>query len=188
MLINLQPLLSRSESPSLLPPISVNSILPIGIQLTQMIFPPPSTTNTTFPKGKTHLLNAFRTYAESIGLSDNLRFSATTGAAAGLIGATTWHGALQMNKFNRRPTTVDRRMAATYCLVVDEVSMLGQRVLGVGARHARILRGAAVTDDTPDPFGGEQTLFLWPCPQTSPQTLALFSRCVQICSSLDAAS
>lgn len=46
--------------------------------------------------GKTHLLNAFKAYAKSIGLEQHVLFCATTGAAAGLLASTTWHSVLKI--------------------------------------------------------------------------------------------
>jgi hypothetical protein len=87
---------------------------------------------------------------------------AEQGAAAGLIAATTWHSALKINfpgRKKRKINGIDSKMANTYCLVVDEISMLGQTTLGLGARNARLLRGAAVNDATPDPFGGMSVVY-----------------------------
>ena len=67
---------------------------------------------------------------------------------------------------------VDQALAKIYCLVVDEVSMLGQSTLGLGARNARLLRGAAVTDASPDPFGGMTIVYCGDFLQLDPPSAA----------------
>jgi hypothetical protein len=92
--------------------------------------------------GKSFVLSAFYQYASMVGLTDRVVLTATTGNAAAIISASTWHSTLHVPVMKKKDTrddsyedgddadakespcinTADPVLAAAYVLICDEAS------------------------------------------------------------------
>lgn len=111
--------------------------------------------------GKTYLVNQYIEYLRSHGVKPAI--TASTGIAATHIGGRTihsWSGIGIRNELTGRDISgiarnhaVARRIEANVPLIIDEISMLDARVLGMVDRVLKKLRGNYL------PFGGRQVIF-----------------------------
>lgn len=112
--------------------------------------------------GKTHTINAYIRYLKEHGISPSV--TASTGIAATHIGGMTihsWSGiaikrylsAQDLDEMGMREPLV-RRMRAAQVLIIDEVSMLDGRTLGMVDLVAQTLRR------NEEPFGGLQVVLV----------------------------
>eukprot|EP01138_Halocafeteria_seosinensis_P013767 gb/GECG01014058.1/.p1 GENE.gb/GECG01014058.1/~~gb/GECG01014058.1/.p1 ORF type:complete len:2323 (+),score=191.31 gb/GECG01014058.1/:1-6969(+) len=102
--------------------------------------------------GKSYIIRTLRCFAERWQLSNSLRVTATTGSAAILIGGTTYHSLLGFSKYKNIRKHNECRYRAFQeisCIVIDEMSMLGQNGLQLIDSQLRKLRNTPHT-----PFGG----------------------------------
>lgn len=117
--------------------------------------------------GKSHVLHAFRRFADALGLGDRIAWTGSTGACASLIGGSTFHKTFKVPCIEEDPDTVDdadtRECAASgdarpkrqsrkqldmmspelamkWVVVSDEISMLPSRVLATGSLNAARMR------------------------------------------------
>jgi ATP-dependent exoDNAse (exonuclease V) alpha subunit len=112
--------------------------------------------------GKTHTVKRYVEYLRSVGVTAAI--TASTGIAATHIGGTTvhsWSGVgirkelspLDMKNFFRHPGH-RKRVRETEVLVIDEISMLDDRTLGLVNTVCKKARGSSL------PFGGMQVILV----------------------------
>jgi hypothetical protein len=82
--------------------------------------------------GKSHVLKAFKHFARGWDLQDKIRFSASSGVAASVIGGTTYHGLTKLNAKG-----VQHSKNKIIYANVDEISMLSLSFFGAGAKPNR---------------------------------------------------
>jgi len=77
--------------------------------------------------GKSRVISALKCFAEGWSISHKLLITATTGAAAVLLGGSTYHSALGFSKFSSGKISNERyqHMSKVTLLIIDEMSMLG---------------------------------------------------------------
>ena len=98
------------------------------------------------PSGKSFWLNTLRQYSKTIGMGqDFIKTAAFTGSAAFLIGGETLHRLLSIPVNEKRKHHINEmelQMRFKNCglLIIDEKSMVGQRLLMQIDKHLRIAK------------------------------------------------
>ena len=98
------------------------------------------------PTGKSFWLNTVRKYSKTIGLGqDFIKTAAYTGSAAYLIGGETLHRLLSIpvnenQKHHINELELQLRFKNCGLLIIDEKSMIGQRLLMYIDKHLRVAR------------------------------------------------
>ena len=98
------------------------------------------------PSGKSFWLNTLRQYSKTIGMGqDFIKTAAFTGSAAFLIGGETLHRLLsipvnEMRKHHINEMELQMRFKNCGLLIIDEKSMVGQRLLMQIDKHLRIAK------------------------------------------------
>ena len=94
--------------------------------------------------GKSRVIDAITDFARRWDASDVLCVTATSGAAAALIGARTWHSAVGFRPGSRasEPSALLRRVWCSIgVMLVDEIGMAGVRALWTIDRRLKQLKG-----------------------------------------------
>ena len=126
--------------------------------------------------GKSRVIHALQKFAELWNLSSTVLVTATTGAAAILLSAQTYHSALQLKPKRRSAKIVPPQLRARFLslriLIIDEMSMLGTTGLSKIDQRLRFLRGCDVA-----PFGGLGVTLIGDFTQLQPvKDTALFTQ------------
>ena len=104
--------------------------------------------------GKSHLLKAVRAFVTQWGFPDAVKFTATTGAAAIVIGGATLHSQVQLSRKQASVVNEQRRFDGTQILVIDEISMMSLRLLWKLNKRLQLIKGNTQL------FGGMHVVFV----------------------------
>jgi hypothetical protein len=99
--------------------------------------------------GKSFVLLALRRYADKAGVSSRILWTASSGSAASLIGAWTFHSAFHLQGHSddggktkkKTVNTPDEAVKNAWLIVIDEVSMVSKQLLGTGSEQCQALTG-----------------------------------------------
>ena len=115
-----------------------------------------------FPIGKSYWLNTLRLYSKTIGMGqDFIKTAAYTGSAAFLIGGETLHRLLSIPVNEKRKHHINElelqlRLKNCGLLIIDEKSMVGQKLLMSIDKHLRMAR----PEKQDQPFGGLSVILI----------------------------
>jgi hypothetical protein len=99
--------------------------------------------------GKSFVLLALRRYAERAGLSKRILWTASSGSAASLIGAWTFHSAFHLRgredkagkTSKKKVKQTDAAVRDAWLIIVEEISMISKQLLGTGSEQCQALTG-----------------------------------------------
>ncbi|CEO59597.1 hypothetical protein PMG11_04269 [Penicillium brasilianum] len=106
--------------------------------------------------GKSQIIKAINAAMDLLHRKDEVILMAPTGAAADVIGGSTYHTSLGISLNHHRRTGVGPRVRRLWCrksiMIIDEISMVDLSALSIINTHCKIAR--SLSRSSPDLFGG----------------------------------